>query len=644
MKIHVAAVALNTTPIAWKESTANINEALLDAHKQGIQLAVLPELCVTGYGCEDLFFHPFVRETALNIVLTQLPKLPDMIYTVGLPLEHAGALYNVVAVIMDGSVKGFYAKQNLAGDGVHYEPRWFKPWPKGSTVNCKLPNGETVPLGDTTFTTHFNGTDITFGFEICEDAWVADRPGIALSKAAVDIILNPSASHFAFGKSKIRELFVVDGSRTFNCGYIYANLLGNEAGRIVYDGECLIANAGKIIVKGKRFGYAPYRITSAVVDLSLNRFNRLRSVSFHSHTRPLTQVGGLKPAPKPVTPPAAPKPGFWDHEYPGNEKLQEFLGAQTLALFDYVRKTRTSGFVISKSGGSDSALCALLVHEMVRLGHTGDANDREAFDKVFPLPEGAAPATSRTRAILTLIYQGAANSSAETLRAAEAIANDVGAAFHNFGVTPVVDLYEDFLRRYLGRTLNWTTDDVPRQNLQARVRAPLPWLIANVENKLLVTTSNRSEAAVGYCTMDGDTAGSIGPIEGIDKPFVLEALDAMASRYTGIALVRAKPPTAELKPADANQTDEVDLMPYPVLDAIEQASVLEGKAPREIVASGVGTKTQVSKFFTLFARNQWKRERYAPSFMLDSRNLDPRSFTRFPILNGGFCKEIADLK
>ena len=656
MKIKVGAAAINTTPIGWTWNFGAISQAVQAARAEGVRLLCLPELCLTGYGCEDLFFRKHVRDHALSQaqIIARDTSGADLVLTVGLPLEFQGALFNVVAVLSRGSIRGFYAKQNLAGDGVHYEPRWFKPWPRGTVVDCTLPDGATVPLGDTAFDIVAGGEKATVGFEICEDAWVAERPGIALAKAAVDIILNPSASHFAFGKTTTRERFVIDGSRAFNCAYVYANLLGNEAGRILYDGECLIANGGELIVKGRRFGFGRWRLTTAVVDLDGNRFNRLRSASFRGEHRPTCEAGAVPATTEPCTrQSASPAISPWhgdrfEHASPKQrEKLFELLAAETLGLFDYLRKTGTAGFVISLSGGADSTLCALLVHEMVRLGCTGEDDDRKAFKEVFPwVPDGTADAAilASTRRILTCIYQGTVNSSEQTLRAAERTATEIGARFENVSVQGTVDFAERFLGHYLGRPLDWHQDDLTRQNLQARARALLPWCIANAENKLNITTSNRSESAVGYCTMDGDTAGSIGPLGGIDKASILEALDLLlANRYGWLSEVRRLPPTAELKPAEANQTDEKDLMPYPVLDAIERASILQGKSPEAIVADGTATVAEVAKFFTLFPRNQWKRERYAPSFHLDSENLDPRSFTRFPILSGGFRDEIARL-
>ncbi len=657
MKIKVAAAALNTTPIGWEWNFASITAAIAEARAQGVQLLCLPELCLTGYGCEDLFFRPHVRAQALALAeqLARSSAGTDLVFTLGLPLEYHGAIFNTVAVINNGAIRGFYAKQNLAGNGVHYEPRWFKPWTQGSVVDYPLSGGGSAPLGDTTFELTLGGKKATFGFEICEDAWVAERPGIALAKAAVDIILNPSASHFAFGKTHTRERFVTDGSRAFNCAYVYANLLGNEAGRIVYDGECLIANGGELITKGRQFGYGRWRITTAVVDLSINRFNRLQSASFRSEPRPTFPTGQLPATAEPVSkvqPRSQITPwtadGFPKATPAQREKLFELLAAETLGLFDFIRKTGTSGYVISLSGGADSTFCAILVHEMARVGCLGTEDDQARFKEAFPWfegqPDGNAAAVQATRRILTCIYQGTVNSSEQTLRAAEHTARELGARFENVGVQATVDFAESFLARYLDRPLDWQRDDVTRQNIQARARALLPWCIANAENKLNITTSNRSESAVGYCTMDGDTAGSLGPLGGLDKASILEALDLLlANRYGWLAEVRQRPPTAELKPAEANQTDEKDLMPYPVLDAIERASILHGKSPEEIVQDGIATPAQVRKFFTLFPRNQWKRERYAPSLHLDAENLDPRSFTRFPIFSGGFSEELKRL-
>src|SRR5205807_3147256 len=113
--------------------------------------------------------------------------------------------------------------------------------------------------------------DVRIGFEVCEDAWVANRPGTDLALRGVDILCNPSASHFAFGKVGVRQRFVIEGSRAFGVAYLYANLVGNEAGRIVYDGGGLVASGGELVARGRRFTFGEVELSTAVIDIEGNR-------------------------------------------------------------------------------------------------------------------------------------------------------------------------------------------------------------------------------------------------------------------------------------------------------------------------------------------------------------------------------------
>jgi NAD+ synthase (glutamine-hydrolysing) len=177
--------------------------------------------------------------------------------------------------------------------------------------------------------------------------------------------------------------------------------------------------------------------------------------------------------------------------------------------------------------------------------------------------------------------------------------------------------------------------------------------MANAGNFLLLSTSNRSEAAVGYCTMDGDTAGSLSPVAGIDKTFLRQWLVwAEQTHLPSLQIVIGLNPTAELRPLSADQTDEEDLMPYPILNRIQKLAVVQKKSPRAIFdclqnevegATAERILGWLKRYFSLWSRNQWKRERYAPSFHVDDENLDPRSWCRYPILSGGYVDELAEL-
>lgn len=129
--LRVASAALNQTPLAWESNLRNIQIAIEQARKAEASVLCLPELCLTGYGCEDAFHSPGVLETALEMLARVVPLTEGMAVSVGLPLMYGGAVFNAACLIVNGQIAGFVAKQHLAGDGIHYEPRWFKPWPEG---------------------------------------------------------------------------------------------------------------------------------------------------------------------------------------------------------------------------------------------------------------------------------------------------------------------------------------------------------------------------------------------------------------------------------------------------------------------------------------------------------------------------------
>ncbi len=217
--------------------------------------------------------------------------------------------------------------------------------------------------------------------------------------------------------------------------------------------------------------------------------------------------------------------------------------------------------------------------------------------------------------------------------------------------------YRSKIEQVLKRSMSWENDDIALQNIQARSRSPIIWMLANVKKSVLLTTSNRSEGDVGYATMDGDTSGSLAPIAGIDKPFIIQWLKWAEKElgYNGLSYVNNLQPTAELRPKDQEQTDEKDLMPYSILLEIEKLAIRDRRSPVEVYKvlsdpaifkhhiADTLLKEYVKKFFRLWSANQWKRERLAPSFHLDDLNVDPRSWCRFPILSSGFTKELEAL-
>ena len=655
--IKVGAAVLNQTPFDWQNNKKNILAAIHAARTAEVSILCLPELCITGYGCEDDFFRTDLRERAWEILQELLPETQGMIVSVGLPVPYNNALFNCAALIADGKLLGLVPKQNLAGDGIHYEPRWFEAWREGVVSHVDL-NGQRVPLGDI----YFDVAGVKIGFEICEDAWVGRRPGTRLAPKGVDIFLNPSASHFSFGKLEIRKRLVLEGSRAFCATYIYSNLLGNEAGRAIYDGGAIIASSGKLIAVGPRFSYQDFELTTGVVDVAHTRMAQSRTFSFRPEMKSddndrVAYDGITFPDLSPG--PFAPSEQL-EWELDQELRSEEFARAISLGLFDYMRKTRSRGFTVSLSGGADSSAVVCLVSLMIEFGvkQLGLEGFRSKLNYIQDLSD-CDDTKQLCAKLLTCAYQASTNSSASTLESARALAEFIGARFYEFEIGKIVDEYTSMVEAALGRKLDWQRDDIALQNIQARVRSPGIWLLANLMGNVLLCTSNRSEGAVGYCTMDGDTSGGLAPVAGVDKNFLrrwLRWMERTGPRglhtYDALKMVNEQTPGPELRPQELHQAGETDLMPYDVLDAIEEAAIENNQSAKDCYLlmrarfpqfDGNTMAKWTEKFFGLWSRNQWKRERLAPALHVASRNLDPRTWRRSPILSGGFAEELKDM-
>ena len=379
---------------------------------------------------------------------------------------------------------------------------------------------------------------------------------------------------------------------------------------MIYDGDILVAQQGKLIGRNKRLSFADYNLLSLTLDLD---------------GASETQVQD-----------------DWEN------RLEELSRVIPLALFDYLRKSRSQGFVLSLSGGADSSSIATMVAHLVHEG-LADLGHAEFERKLgFKIPEDPKAIVNQ---LLVTAYQGTKNSSEDTLNSAKGLADSLGAKFHHWLIDEEVAQYRQTIENAVGRDLNWETDDIALQNIQARARSPIIWMLANLDRFLLLSTSNRSEGDVGYATMDGDTSGSISPIAAIDKDLVLEWLRYAEKElgYEGLKFVNALQPTAELRPPDQKQTDEDDLMPYSVLVKIEEWAIRERHSPVEVFQAMqqdypmAALKQWITKFFRLWSINQWKRERIAPSFHVDDFNIDPKTWCRFPILSSGFKEELEEL-
>ncbi|TGL37744.1 NAD(+) synthase [Leptospira perdikensis] len=645
-KIKIVAVTLNTTPLDFSGNCESILQAIQSPEANEADCILFPELCISGYGCEDAFYKPYVWTRSEEIIREIKTQSPNQIVILGLPVFVDSFLYNCMAVLYGGKVVAIVPKLNLANTGVHYERRWFHSESEflNKTIHFA---GEEVPFGHFIF----QSQNWNFGVEICEDSWSVQKPASFYSLQGMDVLFSPGASHFAMGKQNIRRQIFTESSRNQCNLQVFTNLSGNESGRIIFEGGAIFASVGKLVKEGPRLSFSPFQITSYTFDPMEIRAAKARSFrdpkpKWQGAEFPKIQLGLVKKTNENDS------VGFSlldkRKEIDTNTELsseffhlsvyEEFTRAVCLGLFDYLRKSKTKGFTLSLSGGADSATCALLVNAMKEIAK------RENGDSIFP-----SLGIDETKLLVT-IYQKTENNSTLTEEIAKALSKELDCPFYSIPIDQAVVTSVKLIESVLGKTLNWKEHDLPLQNIQARVRSPLVWLLANINGHLLLSTGNRSEAAVGYTTMDGDSSGSIAPLAGVSKEFLLDWLDDIQngnnrfiSPKDSIRILRNTKPTAELKPLSEHQEDEKDLMPYPILQSIEKKLVFLGLSdldclenlkqefPWETMDNLLG---YLKKFKKLFGISQWKRERLPPSFHLDEYGLDPKSSYRYPILSG----------
>lgn len=669
---HVGVASLNQTVGDWPGNTARIREVIDAARSNGVRLLVLPEMCLSGYSLGDRLLRQGTVERSWERLMSLAESTRGIAVGVGLPLLFEGVLYNAMGLLANGRLAGLVAKENLATGDVEYENRYFAPWHRGRLVEYRGPDGTAAPLGTQMFHLPRLGTA---AFEICEDAWKGIRPGSSYALAGAEILMNPSASWFTIGKHQVRRRMVRQISREDQCIYLYASLLGCDSTRLVFDGSLFIASNGRIEAEGRRFVFdRDWELLHRIVDLSEIRHTRMEVGSWRDQVGRVqagsmgelaacTRVEGCFETQQPADPPAP----YWlparvDPVDPSLAYLEsgalrgKIIGesdlchvelelAISLALRDYTRKSRIDTCCVALSGGRDSAMVALLVRQMYRYGS----------------PELAPEALRQhVRRGLICAYMATHNSSKATRAAARAVAEELGATYFEGEIQDTLDLAQQTVGRMTGTELSWSNPahDLPLQNIQARLRGMLIWTIANLNHALLLVTSNKSEAAVGYTTMDGDTSGGLAPIADVPKSLIKLYL-AWARRFhdlPGFEKVDAMPASAELRPRapGQEQTDEGDLMPFAVLDQLMYGFVQLGLSPlgmlrrfwpylKEFYPNPADAAAAIRKFVRLFCQAQWKRERFAISFRVTAFDLDPKTGFRFPPVQAPFTEELDEM-
>ena len=668
---HVSAVSINQTVGDWAGNKARIVSAIEEAKNRGARLIVFPEMCISGYSLGDRL----LMEGTLSRSWTMLEELKaysqGVVLILGLPIRHRDVLYNVAAVVANGDIHGIVPKENLATGDVQYENRWFSGWPHTRVEEFQSPSGAGIPIGGIIFEAQGLGK---IAIEICEDGWKGIRPGSIYTLAGAHILANPSASWFTIGKHRTRKNMVEQISREDHCVYLYTSLLGCDATRLVFDGSLFIANDGAISKEGRRFLFKEdFEIVDDIIDISVLERARAEEGSWRQQSEQL--LNGEYGAIPPIihidggfsshAPPQVPR-YYWlpSEDSSPDPSLQWLVEADLLPAFsaidishielelalalglrEYTKKCGIRTIALALSGGRDSAMCALLIDRMMHYDRPELTREqrREYAKDAF-----------------VTAYMGTDNSGSATRNAARALAEEIGATHYDGAIQSAVDTHLEIMKQMSGVALSWENKehDIPLQNVQARLRGSLIWMVANIHRALLISTSNKSEAAVGYTTMDGDTSGGLSPIADVPKSLVKLWL-LWADRfhdYKSLSLVIATPSTAELRPQEEEQTDEDDLMPFFVLDQLMHQFVQFGREPLDLfqvlwpsLQEHYGNQPikfykHIEKFVRLICFAQWKRERFAISFRVTAFDLDPKTGYRFPPVQAPFREELAELK
>ena len=547
--MRLALVELNPVVGDFEGNLTKIVEAVKEADRKGADLIIFPELVLTGYTPEDLLLREdFLKQTdeTLRRLINRLEET-EAVVVLGYPkLSEEGFLYNTLGVVYKGELLGEYYKHYLPNYGVFDEYRYFKP-------------GEHLLL--------LNYGKVKVGFLICEDIW---HPSLAREYAllGVDLLVAINASPYEVGKFN-RKLKFVSARSTDGLYYTaYVNLVGGQDS-LVFDGRSFVVSPqGEILYVSK-----PFCEEISIVEIDTETVKRCRLRDQRVKEASICEVVGRKVVTVEVDrePKGTVKESSFNYHPPRFE--EELYLALVTGIRDYFHKQGFKRAILGISGGIDSALVATLA--VKALGK----------DNVLGL------------------YMPTKFNSNESYEDAKRLAENLGITFKVVEIEPFFERFEELFSQMFK---NWSFD-VADENIQARIRANVLFYFSNKEGYIVLATSNKSEAAVGYTTIYGDMAGGFAPIKDVYKTWVYR-LAKWINEKEGKELIPEriieKPPSAELRP---NQKDQDTLPPYEVLDAILMMYIEDGLSVEEITARGF-ERSIVERVVKMVHRAEYKRK------------------------------------
>ena len=491
MKDGFVKVAAGTPKIRVADCRYNAEQVftmMREAYQQGVRILVLPELCLTGYTCGDLFLQPTLLQGAEDALATVLEatKHLDMLTAVGLPVRRQGKLYNCAAVIHRGELLAVIPKTSLPNSNEFYEKRWFEPG--GPSDRLFTLCGQETFFGTDVLFPCSTLPGLTVGVEVCEDLWIPQPPSAALAAAGATVILNLSASDEVIGKAAYRRSLIASHSGRLICGYVYANAgEGESTTDVVFAGHNMIAENGALLAE-RRFATG---LTVSEVDVDRLTSERQRLTSFHIQPdhRMLTIGFDLELSDTTLTRPISPSPFVPEDAGDRRERCEEILLIAALGLKKRLEHTRARTAVVGLSGGLDSTLAILITALAMKM------LDRPASD-IIAVTMPCFGTTDRTR-----------DNAVE-------LAERMGATLQRIDIGGAVKVHF----RDIGQSME--DHDVTFENSQARERTQVLMDIANQTGGMVIGTGDLSELALGWCTYNGDHMSMYGVNASIPKTLV----------------------------------------------------------------------------------------------------------------------------
>lgn len=612
-KLKVADTEFNCNEIIKQIEVASNNK---------IQIAVFPELCVTGYTCQDLFEQDTLleeAEKALNKILDYTNNL-DIICIIGMPIKAENQLFNTAVVIQKGKILGIVPKTFIPNYGEFYEKRWFASSKNANKKEIEILD-QKVPFGIDLLFKDKENNEICFGIEVCEDIWTVEPPSNKLALLGANIIFNLSASNEVIGKKEYRrDLVKMQSAKTIS-GYVYCSSGVNEStSDVVFSGESMIFENGSCLTNNQRFDFESNMIFTEI-DTKRLANDRRKNISFMGNPVDLEYREIKINIPDNIenlTREYSKTPFVPEDKKKISEICEEILNIQSYGLAKRLLHTNINKTIIGISGGLDSALAFLVIIK--------------AYE-VLNLPK---------ENIIAITMPGFGTTS-RTHKNSIKLINEYGATFREINIT------KSSLQHFEDIGHDKKMKDITYENAQARERTKILMDIANKENGIVVGTGDLSELALGWCTYNGDHMSMYSVNASIPKTLVEYIIkwvaDNSKEEYKNIINdILDTPISPELLPPDENgnieQKTEEQVGPYILHDFFLYHFLRYGAEPKKIYILACKTfkndfkkediKHWLQVFIKRFFTQQFKRNCMPDGPKVGTVSLSPRGDLRMP--------------